>query len=159
MEVAENLHMIRAGYLNIYTAAYLVTGKKLTLIDTGELESWDKFIKPYIRQLDRCPEEVSQLIIMHNHDDHMSGARQIKEETGATTAAGEITAEFLAHPQNIMEWEKKIFEGWLTDEDKKHILEGTDYNGEPRHKRQSFNVDQRLKEGDIVEAEQYRFKC
>lgn len=158
MEVAENLHMIKAGYLNIYTTAYLIAGKKLTLIDTGELESWDKFIKPYIRQLNRRPEEVSQLIIMHNHDDHMSGARQIKKETGATVAAGGITAQFLANPQSIMEWEEKTFEGWLTDEDKKHILEGTDYNGEPRHKRQPFNVDRRLKEGDIVEAAQFKFQ-
>ncbi|MEM2112028.1 MAG: MBL fold metallo-hydrolase [Candidatus Bathyarchaeia archaeon] len=153
MEVAENLHMIRSEYHGIYTAVYLVTGKHLTLIDAGELESWNNVIKPYIQKINRDPKELKLVVITHNHDDHVSGARQIREETGAIIAAGEKTAAFLANPASIMEWEEKSFEGYLTEEEKKQILEGTDYHGTPRHKRQPLIVDYYLKEGEIIDAD------
>jgi len=152
MEVTDHLHIIKTNYYGIYTATYLILGDGLTLIDSGERESWEQDIKPYIRSLGRDPEEVRLVVLTHNHDDHVGSARQIRAETGAELVAGEETARFLDRPDSIMRWEEQSFGGWLSDEEKKHILEGTDYNGAPRRRRQPLTVDRQLREGDLIQT-------
>ncbi len=155
MEIADNLHMIRSGYYGIYTAAYLITGKKLTLIDTGDIyptHAWHDDIKPYIRMIHRDPKEVELVILTHNHDDHTSGARKIRQETGAQIAAGEITAGFLAKPFSIMEYDEKVFEGYLNEDEKEQILLGNDYNGSPRHLRTPLKVDRIFRSGETIDT-------
>jgi glyoxylase-like metal-dependent hydrolase (beta-lactamase superfamily II) len=161
MEIADNFHMIRSGYYGIYTAAYLITGKKLTLIDTGDIfpaDSWNDDIKPYLRLIHRDPNEVELVILTHNHDDHMSGARKIRQETGAAIACGEITACFLSKPFSIMEYDEKVFEGYITEDEKEQILLGNDYNGSPRHLRTPLKVDHVLKNGEIVDTGPFHLK-
>jgi len=71
MLVAEDVHQIRSGYHGIYTAVYLITGEYLCLIDSGETETWDERIIPYIRSIGREPTEVERIIHTHGHDDHI----------------------------------------------------------------------------------------
>jgi glyoxylase-like metal-dependent hydrolase (beta-lactamase superfamily II) len=152
MEVTDSLHIIKTSYHGIYTATYLILGEGLTLIDSGERESWEQDIKPYIRSQGRDPGEVRLVVLTHNHDDHAGSARQIREETGAQLAAGVETARFLDEPDSVMRWEELSFAGWLSDREKANIREGTDYGGAPRRSRRPLSVDRLLRDGDLIQA-------
>jgi len=93
MLVAEDVYQIRSDYHGIYTAVYLITGEYLTLIDSGETETWREKIVPYISSTGREPSELKRIIHTHGHDDHIHGDLQIREQTGAEISA-RICAEF-----------------------------------------------------------------
>jgi glyoxylase-like metal-dependent hydrolase (beta-lactamase superfamily II) len=152
MEIASLLHIVKTPYFEIYTSSYLIAGDRLTLIDTGQPESWDQDIKPYIESIGRRPSELAQVVLTHHHDDHSGSVRQIRKETGATIAVSGVTAAYLQRPPAVMEWETSSFEGWLSDEERRHILEGTDYGGTPRDQGPPMRVDRTLAEGDTIDA-------
>ena len=63
----------------------LISGEELTLIDTGRLGSAPQIIE-YIHQLGRKPEEISLIILTHNHTDHVGGLAELKQVTKARVA-------------------------------------------------------------------------
>ena len=111
MLVAEGVHQIRSDYHGIYTAVYLIAGENLTLIDSGETETWEERIMPCIRSIGREPEEVKRIIHTHGHDDHSHGDLQIRKQTGAEIWISELGAEFLESPGSRAAWEERLYDG------------------------------------------------
>ena len=63
----------------------LVVEEELTLIDTGHRGSAREIVE-FIRQLGRKPEEISLIILTHNHIDHVGGLAELKQMTQARVA-------------------------------------------------------------------------
>jgi len=151
MVVAGDVHQIRSGYHGIYTAVYLIAGKNLCLIDSGETETWRRRIIPYIRSIGRKPEEVKRIVHTHGHDDHCHGDLQIREQTGAEIWISELGAGFLGEPGSRAAWEERLYDGYLTEEEREAICLGTDYRGPPR-REEPIPVDHCYQPGDVLEA-------
>jgi glyoxylase-like metal-dependent hydrolase (beta-lactamase superfamily II) len=78
MEIIPHVYQITLRATNII----LVAEKELTLIDTG-LGGSARHIVSFIRRLGRSPEEISLIIITHNHLDHAGGLAGLKKFTPA----------------------------------------------------------------------------
>jgi glyoxylase-like metal-dependent hydrolase (beta-lactamase superfamily II) len=81
MQVIPGVHQITIRCVNII----LIVEETLTLVDTGFRGSRRKIID-YIRRLGRSIEEVSLIIITHNHLDHVGGLPALKNFTPARVA-------------------------------------------------------------------------
>ena len=81
LEIAPNVYQlsIRAGNV------ILIAEEKLTLIDTG-LRGSSAEIIDFIHRLGRSVEEISLIIITHNHFDHMGGLVELRKLTKAKVA-------------------------------------------------------------------------
>lgn len=80
---------------NDWVASYLVdTGDGLVLIDTAMHESLYLLLEN-IRKLDRDPHEIKVILLSHAHNDHIGGARALKELTGAKLYLGAPDLFFL----------------------------------------------------------------
>jgi glyoxylase-like metal-dependent hydrolase (beta-lactamase superfamily II) len=152
MLVAEDVHQIQSGYHGIYTAVYLITGEYMTLIDSGETETWEQRILPYIRSIGRKPEEVKRIIHTHGHDDHSHGDLQIRQQTGAEIWISELGARFIGEPGSRAAWEEQLYDGYLSEEEREAIRLGTDYRGPPR-REDPIPVDRKYQAGEILEAD------
>jgi len=74
MQVIPGLHQITLRCVNIF----LIIEDKLTLVDTGFRGS-GRHIAGYIQSLSRSVNEVEQIIITHNHLDHVGGLPELKK--------------------------------------------------------------------------------
>ena len=63
----------------------LVVEESLVLIDTGHRGSGPEIIES-IKQLGRSPEEISLIILTHNHIDHVGGLAELKQMIKARVA-------------------------------------------------------------------------
>jgi len=68
------------------TSTILIAGEELTIIDTG-LPGSSTRIARFIHSLGRSIEEVSLIIITHNHIDHAGGLAELRKLTRAKVAA------------------------------------------------------------------------
>jgi len=78
MEIIPQVYQITLRATNII----LIAEAELTLIDTG-LRGSARHIVSFIRRLGRSPEEISLIIITHNHLDHVGGLAELKQFTPA----------------------------------------------------------------------------
>ncbi|MFC1992104.1 MBL fold metallo-hydrolase [Chloroflexota bacterium] len=67
------------------TNTILIVEDKLTLIDTGHRGTTPQIIE-FIRYLGRSPEEISLIILTHNHIDHVGGLAKLRQLTPAKVA-------------------------------------------------------------------------
>jgi glyoxylase-like metal-dependent hydrolase (beta-lactamase superfamily II) len=81
MLVIPGVHQITVRCVNIV----LIVEETLTLVDTGFRGSHRKIID-YIRRLGRSVEEVSLIIITHNHLDHVGGLPVLRNFSSAKVA-------------------------------------------------------------------------
>lgn len=80
---------------NDWVASYLVdTGDGLALIDTAMHESLYLLLEN-ICKLGRDPHEIKTILLSHAHNDHIGGARALKELTGAKLYLGAPDLYFL----------------------------------------------------------------
>jgi len=84
-ELAPGIHRIDTGASNVYV---MVDEAGIALIDTG-LPGSGKKILALIGALGRGPEEVTRIILTHQHPDHIGGAADLVAASGA---------EVWAHP-------------------------------------------------------------
>ncbi len=82
LKILPNLYQITIRYANIF----LIVEKNLTLIDTGFAGS-TPLIVDFIHRLGRRPDEVSLIILTHNHLDHTGGLEKLRKVTTAKVAA------------------------------------------------------------------------
>lgn len=82
LEVIPNVYQITTWGANMI----LITEDELTLIDTGFRRSLPQ-IQEFIQRLGRSVEEISLIIITHNHLDHAGGLPKLKQLSNARVAA------------------------------------------------------------------------
>jgi len=109
------------------THVYLVKdkGASWTLIDTG-LPGAHEAILAYLAKIKVEPTSVKKILITHLHRDHTGGLRRMTELTGART-----------------------FAHWI---DAAYIENKPPYQGKGMPPAEPFSVDERLKDGDAIEA-------
>jgi glyoxylase-like metal-dependent hydrolase (beta-lactamase superfamily II) len=69
----------------------------ITLIDTG-LKDGASHVLEFIRHIGRSPEEISMIVLTHNHIDHMGGLAEIKKHTNAKVATHRDDIGVREHP-------------------------------------------------------------
>ncbi len=69
----------------------------LTLVDTG-LKDGASHVINFIRHIGRLPEEISLIVLTHNHIDHMGGLAEIKKYTNAQVAVHKNDIGIREHP-------------------------------------------------------------
>ena len=95
MQVTPHVHalyipfQIRAGpgvTIDRFVFAYLITGRRVCLVDTGVASS-GQVIFDYLSHLGRRPDEVALVVQTHAHPDHIGATRTIQQATGCAVAA------------------------------------------------------------------------
>ena len=76
IEVAPDVHQLMFGGVNVA----LIAEQELTLVDTG-LPGGTPGIVELVRRIGRCVEEISTVIITHNHFDHIAGLPELRRLT------------------------------------------------------------------------------
>lgn len=80
-EIIPNVYMLTIRANNLV----LIVEDEITLVDTGLRGSSPQIID-FINQLGRSPEEISLIILTHNHPDHVGGLVELKQLTRARVA-------------------------------------------------------------------------
>ncbi|MBN1366341.1 MAG: MBL fold metallo-hydrolase [Dehalococcoidales bacterium] len=84
MQIKPGLYQITTGGINSVNS-FLIVEEKLTLIDTGFGHSFRQIIG-FIRNIGRSEQELSLIIITHNHPDHTGSLFKLKQITKARVA-------------------------------------------------------------------------
>jgi glyoxylase-like metal-dependent hydrolase (beta-lactamase superfamily II) len=93
-EITLPLPMKNPGPVNVY----LFTGNKITLLDTGILQT-SSLLKRALQELGLDFSDIEQVIVTHGHIDHSGSAKKIvKNSRGKATVA--------AHKEDVMRLEK-----------------------------------------------------
>ncbi|MFC2017427.1 MBL fold metallo-hydrolase [Chloroflexota bacterium] len=82
LEIIPHVYQLTVKGVNII----LIAEAELTLVDTGFRGSSPKVIS-FIHSLGRSPEEISLIVLTHNHLDHMGGMAELKRLSSAKVAA------------------------------------------------------------------------
>lgn len=90
-----------------YMSLYVVKGKKIALVDTGERDRYEQ-VKAQILSLGISLNDISYIFITHGHQDHMGNAApMVKDMPNATVYAHPACKQRLTDPDSI-DW-KTIF--------------------------------------------------
>ena len=134
---------------------YLLEGDPLTLIDPGA--DWPETLVELEASLAArglALEDVEQIILTHQHYDHVGLAHTVRERSGATVVAHHLLPGFLADLPGSMELE----DTYQADVMRLHgvpepaIAELYAVSKEHRIYGGSVTVDQTIRDGDVVEA-------
>jgi glyoxylase-like metal-dependent hydrolase (beta-lactamase superfamily II) len=82
LEVIPNVYQMTFRGVNVL----VIAEAELTIVDTGFRASVPKIVD-FIHSLGRSSEEISLIIITHNHFDHAGGLSELKKLTRASVAA------------------------------------------------------------------------
>ena len=141
----------RVGPVN----CYLLQGEPLTLIDVGpndpaSLEALEQGLSDHALRV----EDLEQIILTHHHYDHVGLAGAIHERSGATVAAYELLADFIADYSGSMEvedaYQAEIMVLHGVEPETSSSLKEISENY--RRYGSSVAVDRVLREGDSVTA-------
>ena len=134
---------------------YLLEGDPLTLIDPGA--DWPETLVELEASLSARGlrlEDVEQIILTHQHYDHVGLAHTVRERSGATVVAHHLLRGFLADLPGQMELE----DTYQADVMRLHgvpeaaIAELYAVSKEHRIYGGSVTVDRTIRDGDVVEA-------
>ena len=81
MEIIPGVYQITHRAVNVI----VIAEEELTLIDTGWRRSFSRVIS-FVYSLGRSPEEITHIIITHNHLDHVGGLAGLRKFTPAKVA-------------------------------------------------------------------------
>lgn len=134
---------------------YLLDGSPLTLVDPGP--NWDETaieLDAALAARGRRVEDVEQVVLTHQHYDHVGLAGHVKERSGAEVVAHDLLAPFLAELPEQMELEDR----YQADVMRLHGVPAETisdlYRVSSEHRRYgaSVSVDRTIRDGDSVEA-------
>jgi len=111
MKVLGNVYFVenpfsRPGY---FTSTTIILGETITLIDVGTQQSAEESIFPYLKKLERRPEDISLIILTHGHSDHCGSAAKIARLTNAKIACHRLDVPFVEDPKRQSELLHKRF--------------------------------------------------
>lgn len=86
--VGEGVHRLGTRWVNWYL---IEDGGELTVVDAGLPGHWERF-EETVRGLGRRVEDVSALVLTHNHTDHLGVAARLHERSGARVLVHEADA-------------------------------------------------------------------
>ncbi|MGE5611199.1 MAG: MBL fold metallo-hydrolase [Bacillota bacterium] len=90
MQITKHVHMIRIPFtiplgpgrqLDRFVWVYLVTGRRIWVIDAGVAGSWPR-IEAYLQSLGQPANAIDRCLFTHAHPDHIGGAQTLHERTG-----------------------------------------------------------------------------
>jgi hydroxyacylglutathione hydrolase len=116
----------------------------ITLIDSGLPGTWENIILPYLRGLNRSPDEVTLVLHTHRDPDHVGGDRAIKAATNVKLAIHTLGARDLSSPDEARARYLARFGRYLTMKDLDNLQE--------RPLDQPLKMDRHLEDGDSVDA-------
>lgn len=134
---------------------YLLEGNPLTLVDPGA--DWPETVVELDASLAARGlrvEDVEQVVLTHQHYDHVGLAHTVRERSGATVVAHELLRGFLADLPGQMELE----DTYQAEVMRLHgvpeaaIAELYAVSSEHRIYGGSVTVDRTIRDGDVVEA-------
>jgi hydroxyacylglutathione hydrolase len=134
MEITADIHAIPL----FPNRAFLITEKKLILIDTGLPFQATRILRS-LEKLGKDPRELSLIVLTHHHIDHRGNVRVLKTLTGAKIAAHQYDIPYIegtrrAYREHPRWWVKLLF--FVTD-----LL----------FKSAAVAVDTVLTDGDIIQ--------
>lgn len=103
MNITDKIHLLKHDFqisvnkerkLPRFVNSVIIFGKKITLIDTGVKDSYEKIFS-YIEEQGRSIDEISLLVLSHSHPDHIGSANKIKTITGCTVMAHKGEQEWI----------------------------------------------------------------
>jgi glyoxylase-like metal-dependent hydrolase (beta-lactamase superfamily II) len=98
-----------------YDTVYIVAGESVILVDAGDPGTFEK-VKVGLQTASVKPEEVRLIVLTHGHWDHVGGAKEIKDLTGAPILAHQKDIDLPgvfppAQPPGFTTWGKVIIAG------------------------------------------------
>lgn len=137
----------------VYTTINVILGEEITIIDSGFKGFWQEGILPFLKRVNREPQDVSLILHTHSHFDHVEGDKEIQEATGAKIAISEAGAEALENPQAERERLFKLFKHLLSDREREESRSQSPRSLQPRR------VDRRLKNHEILDLGPISLEC
>lgn len=103
MNITNKIHLLKHDFqisvstekkLPRFVNSIIIFGKKITLIDTGVKDSYEKIFS-YIKEQGRSIDEINLVILSHSHPDHIGSANKIKTITGCKVMAHKGEQEWI----------------------------------------------------------------
>lgn len=129
-----------------HTELYLLEGERLAIIDTGSLDTPERYIAPALEGMGRKLGDIRVIINTHGHHDHAGGNAPLVAASGAEVWMPERDVE-------IAESLDRQFEQYFANND---VLVGREdrvaqSRAELDHLAQPTKVDRVLKDGDLLD--------
>lgn len=86
---------------------YIEAGSTSILVDAG---CTNKGLRQSLAQFGKEPEDISALLLTHEHRDHVSGVLRFARRFQIPVYASELTWEHLPYRDDFFDWERHIFE-------------------------------------------------
>jgi len=104
MEIIPHVYQIRYRTVNVI----VIAEEELTLIDTGWSGSSSQIIR-FIHSLRRSPEEITLIILTHNHPDHVGGLAGLRKFTAAKVAIHKADISNIDRQSASSKFVRKLF--------------------------------------------------
>jgi glyoxylase-like metal-dependent hydrolase (beta-lactamase superfamily II) len=130
---------------------FLFSNKKCLLIDSGNSEAPKKYILPSLRKNGIDPGDIKFLVNTHAHIDHSGGNFFIKKISGALIMAHELDVHWI-------EDHKKQFQDRFQPYKKFYLITKEMEKAYFKDIGREVKVDRVLKEGDVVDFEDYTLR-
>jgi len=101
LEIEDGIYLIKNPHRTYFVSSVLIAGDRLTLIDAGRVESPDTSIYPFIKSMERDPDEIDLVVLTHAHWDHCAGVDQIRRDTGCEVAVHKNGESYLKDPETV----------------------------------------------------------
>ena len=88
MQLAEGLHRVGDGLVNVYLIA---DGREVTIIDAGMPSYWGA-LPAELAAMGRTLDDVKAIVLTHGHSDHIGFAERARRERGLPVSVHELDA-------------------------------------------------------------------